>query len=289
MSSLRASVSFGLLVGLAGASCFHGWRKRRTERLLRAAGLATEGEGLVGPGLRRGGVALGPASRPGIVLSSVALGIVSGAMGIHLAGPPGVAFVGAGALPFAARRRKASRSKEILERQLAEVAEAASLGVRSGLSVPQAIQSAADEVGPPMSAMLRRLSDEQRLGTPFDRALGNFSDALGTEDALLFRLVVSVHSRSGGNLASALEEVTATIRHRIAVRRELRSLSAQGRISGMILGSLPIGFFLVVATTSHRELAPVYRSPAGLAMVTAGFAMEAVAFVWIRQLLRVSI
>jgi tight adherence protein B len=210
-------------------------------------------------------------------------------MGIHLAGPPGVAFVGAGALPFAARRRKASRSREVLERQLGEVAEAASLGVRSGLSVPQAIESAADEVGPPMSAMLRRLSDEQRLGTPFDRALGSFSDALGTEDALLFRLVVSVHSRSGGNLASALEEVTATIRHRIAVRRELRSLSAQGRISGMILGSLPIGFFLVVATTSHRELAPVYRSPAGLAMVTAGFAMEAVAFLWIRQLLRVSI
>jgi tight adherence protein B len=288
MSPLRASVLFGLLVGLAGASGLHGLKKRRTERWFRAAGFATESVGLLGGGSGHGR-ALGLASPPGMLLASVALGTSCGAIGIHLAGPPGVAFAGAAALPFVARSRKASRNKQILERQLAEVAEAASLGVKSGLSVPQAIGSAADEVGLPMSAMLRRLSDEQRLGTPFDRALSNFSDALGTEDALLFRLVVAVHSRSGGNLASALEEVTATIRHRIAVRRELRSLSAQGRISGAILGSLPIGFFLVVATTSHRELAPVYRSPAGLAMVTAGFAMEAVAFLWIRQLLRVSI
>jgi tight adherence protein B len=289
MSSLRAPLLFGLLVGLAGTSGFHGVGRRRTERWLRSAGLVPRAGGRKCRVREIDKAVLGLASRPGMLMLSLALGALGGGLGIHLAGPPGVAFAGACALPFAARRRREHRRKEVLERQLAEVAEAAALGVKSGLSVPQSIESAADELGLPMSAMLRRLTDEQRLGIPFDRALGNFADALGTEDALLFRLVVAVNSRSGGNLAGALEEVTATIRHRIAVRRELRSLSAQGRISGMILGSLPIGFFLVVATSSHRELAPVYRSSAGLAMVTAGFAMEALAFIWIRQLLRVSI
>lgn len=222
-------------------------------------------------------------------VGSLVAGLAGGFIGFHLSGPPGLAFASAGALPVAARRRKSRRSKELVEQQLAEVTEAAALGVKSGLSVPQAIVSAGQEVGPPMSDMIWRLTDEQRLGTPFDQALGHFAEALGTEDALLFKIVVGVHAKSGGNVASALEEVTGTIRHRMAVRRELRSLSAQGRISGAILGSLPIGFFLVVATTSHDQLAPVYRSPAGLAMVTSGFAMEALAFLWIRRLLSVSI
>jgi len=81
--------------------------------------------------------------------------------------------------------------------------------------------------------------------------------------------------------------VAATIRHRIAVRRELRALSAQGRISGSILGALPIAFFLVLAATSHHDLAPVYRSPAGIAMISSGLLMEGLAFLWIRRLLRV--
>jgi tight adherence protein B len=100
---------------------------------------------------------------------------------------------------------------------------------------------------------------------------------------------MTVHGKSGGNLAGALDEVVRTIRHRISVRRDLRALSAQGRISGTVLGSLPVGFFLVLASTSHRELAPVYRSGVGAAMVVAGLLMQALAYLWIRKLMKVQI
>jgi tight adherence protein B len=215
--------------------------------------------------------------------------LLAGVFGLALVGPIGlVAGVAFGWLvPSAIEKKKKARIERDLESQLAEVAESTAMAIRSGFSIVQALEFAADEVTPPMSAILARFVGARRLGEAFDRGLQRFADELGTADARLFALVVAIHARSGGNLAGAVEEVAGTIRHRIAVRRELRALSAQGRISGSILGALPIAFFFVLAATSHQELGPVYRSPAGIAMITSGLLMEAMAFVWIRRLLRV--
>jgi tight adherence protein B len=216
------------------------------------------------------------------------IGLLGAAGGLQILGPLGLAAGALGAaLPRVLRRREIRKREVALERQLADVAESMAMAVRSGYSIAQALTFAADEAVAPMSGILLRFIQEQDLGTPFEDALRRFADELGTPDARLFVLIVSIHARSGGNLAAALDEVAGTIRHRIAVRRELRALSAQGRISGSILGALPIAFFLVLAATSHRELAPVYRSPAGIAMITSGLLMEGLAFAWIRRLLRV--
>jgi tight adherence protein B len=228
-------------------------------------------------------------SRPGLAASGAGL---IGAIAVgKLAGPIGVplgAALGA-AVPLSLARRAARRRAEILERQLAELVEAVALGVRSGLALNRALTFAAGEAAHPISEMLDRLMGEQALGTPLEIALARFAEALSTDDARLLVSVLTVHIQAGGNLAGALDEVTTTIRHRIAVRRELRSLSAQGRISGAVLGSLPIAFFLVLAVTSHRELAPVYRSAAGIAMVAAGLVMQALAYLWIRMLMKVHV
>jgi tight adherence protein B len=218
---------------------------------------------------------------------SVALGFV----GFRLAGLPAAAASGAAglALPEIRRRHRIRRRSELLEGQLAEVVESCALAVRSGFSVVQALAFAAEEMSDPMRGLVDRLMGEQGLGTPFDDALQAFGDAIATEDARLFVLVMGIHHRSGGNVAAALEEVASTIRHRSAVRRELRALTAQGRISGSILGGLPVAFFLVLAATSHRELSPVYRSAPGIAMIVGGLVLEALAYGWIRHLLKVDL
>jgi tight adherence protein B len=215
----------------------------------------------------------------------------AGFLGLKLAGPAGlvlgvVAGIAAPRLVMGRRHRK--RAADI-ERQLGDVVETCALAVRAGLSIAQALDFAANEAEAPMNELLGAALDEQVVGVPFESALKRFGDAIATEDARLFVLVISTHARSGGNLAGALDEVVSAIRHRIEVRRELRALSAQGRVSGAILGSLPIAFFLVMATTSHRELGPVYRSGAGIAMVFVGLLMEALAYLWIRRLIRVQV
>jgi tight adherence protein B len=227
--------------------------------------------------------------RARIALLGAGASLTAGLLGLALVGPIGlVAGTTLGWLaPRALEKKKRAQIERDLERQLADIAESTAMAIRSGFSIVQALEFAAEEATSPMSGLLDRFVRERRLGEAFESSLLRFADDLGTADARLFALVLTIHSRSGGNLAGAVDEVADTIRNRIAVRRELRALSAQGRISGSILGALPIAFFLVLAATSRQDLGPVYRSPAGLAMISSGLVMEALAFVWIRRLLRV--
>jgi tight adherence protein B len=220
--------------------------------------------------------------------AGAALTILGGLVGTRLMGPIGVLFAATGpALPVVLGRHRRRKAEQALEAQLGELAGAVALAVRSGLSIPQSLEFATDDADAPMRLHLEHLLAERRVGTDLESALHGFGEAIGTDDARLLVLILVTHARSGGNLAAALHEVADTIRHRIEARRELHALSAQGRISGAILGALPIGFFVLLAATSGSDLAAVYRSGAGATMVLFGLILEALAYLWIRRLLRI--
>jgi tight adherence protein B len=202
----------------------------------------------------------------------------------------GVLFAGLGAaVPFAIQRRRHRKESEALEGQVGELASTVAQAVRSGLSISRAIEAAALDAEAPMLPLLDGVLAEQRLGVPLDSALSGLAHSIGTDDARLLVLILVTHSKSGGNIAIALQEVAATIRHRVEARRELRALTAQGRISGAILGSLPIGFFILMAAMGGHELGTVYRSGAGMVMVLVGLGLESLAYLWIRRLLRIEV
>jgi tight adherence protein B len=184
-------------------------------------------------------------------------------------------------------RRQRVRESQKLERQLGDLVEACALAVRGGASVSQAVVIGSQEVDEPMRSIAVRMVEQQRLGSTFDEALHGFAHTLGSEDARLFALVTTIHHRTGGTVTGPLDHVASTIRHRFAVRRELRALTAQGRMSGAVLGVLPVAFFLVLNLTSRSELLPVYRSTAGASMIVGGFVLEGLAYLWIRHLLKV--
>lgn len=222
-------------------------------------------------------------------LAPVAGGAAGWLVGNWLAPPVGglAGLVALALVPRALRRRRVDRTAEVVERQLAETAEAVAQAVRSGMSVQQGFELAWEEAVAPMRGLLDGVVAKLRLGVRLDVALSELKDVLGTDDGRLFALVLDVHARSGGDVGGALHEVARTIRRRVALRRELRALTAQGRISGAVLGSLPVAFFVVLTATSRGSLEPVLRSSAGIAMVGAGLLMQGAAYVWIRRLLRV--
>jgi tight adherence protein B len=84
-----------------------------------------------------------------------------------------------------------------------------------------------------------------------------------SRDVQLVAGALDLHRRSGGDLPSVLDQVAATIRERVAVGREVRSLTAQARLSGWILGVLPIGFFAFLWLTSRRDIEGALSTPAG--------------------------
>jgi tight adherence protein B len=228
-------------------------------------------------------------NRPALISPSV--GVTVGWFGWRLAGAGGslAGLIAGSATPLLVATRARRQRTELLERQVAEVAESVAMAVRSGLSVHQALQFTASEADEPIRASVEEMVRSNELGTPLERAISRWAVAIGTDEARLLALVLTIHGRSGGDLGSALEVVAETIRHRISVRRELRAMSAQGRMSGAILGSLPIAFLVVLAATSRSELVPVYRSGAGTAMVLSGILLEVLAYVWIRRILRVEV
>jgi len=243
--------------------------------------VARETRGTVSP------VETGPGARP--LVPTIGAGLVCAALGFLLAGLPGAiagGVVGAMA-PRSVARRRAARAASTVDRQIGEFAEGVASAVRGGMSISQAVEFAAEEAEPPLRPATSAMLGSRRMGTPLTDALAGFADAVGTDETRLLALVLGVHHRSGGNVADALDEITSTIRHRLDLRRELRAITAQGRISGTILGVLPLAFFLVLSVTSRGELEPVVRSPAGAVLVSAGLALEALAYLWIRRLLRV--
>jgi tight adherence protein B len=99
--------------------------------------------------------------------------------------------------------------------------------------------------------------------------------------------VIGLHQRTGGDAPAVLDRVARTLRERRASAREVRSLTAQARLSGAILGVLPIAFFLFLAVTSRSDVERALASSTGLTAIVAGLMMQATAFLWIRRLLRV--
>ena len=219
----------------------------------------------------------------------VPLALASFPVGMVLAGVPGgiAASVVSAAAPRMVRHRNASRAARRAEEQLPDAISALATAVRAGRSLVQALSLAAAEVPEPVGSTLRVAADRIALGTPLDEALRRWAIDLGGPDARVAAGVLRLHHRTGGALPAALEELAATLRARRSGARELRSLTAQARLSAGILGLLPIGFFLFLSAVARRDIQAAYTSTVGATAIALGLGLQAGAFVWIRSLLRV--
>jgi tight adherence protein B len=176
----------------------------------------------------------------------------------------------------------------VYQERFADSVTAISSAVRVGLSLPQAILHATEEAQEPVRGEFRSLVGELDVGIPLETAIASWSERVGGADAELVAGAIDLHRRSGGDLPSVLDQVAATIRERVAVTREVRSLTAQARLSGWILGALPIGFFCFLWLTAREDMQGALATPVGAVCVVLGLVLESLAFLWIRSLLRIA-
>jgi tight adherence protein B len=216
-----------------------------------------------------------------IVAASILGTVIGGAVG-GLA-----AAVTAVVAPRVRRRRRRSAEEAALEDGLADAVTVMAAGIRAGRSMTGALQEAAERVAPPLGPRLGALIDRVSLGEPVERAVLDLARSVPGPDARLVAAVMGLHQRAGGDAPAVLDRVARTLRERRASAREMRSLTAQARLSGAILGFLPIGFFLFLAVTSRSDVERALASATGLTAIAVGLTMQATAFLWIRRLLRV--
>jgi tight adherence protein B len=216
-----------------------------------------------------------------LVFASAAL------VGWAIARVPGVviATVVAAVVRNVRRRRAGAVTPVVVEERFADAVGALAAAVRSGASLTQALRYAATEAVPPVRDDLAGLVEQLDTGIALDQALRSWSAARPNPNVELVVGALELHRRSGGDLPAVLDQVVGTIRDRVSISREVRSLTAQARMSAWILGLLPVGFFAFLWLTSRRDIEGAMSTPVGIACVVAGLVLELGAFAWIRKLL----
>jgi tight adherence protein B len=189
--------------------------------------------------------------------------------------------------PWVRSRRRQGAETSALEDGLADAVAAIAAAIRAGRSMAGALEEAASTVPAPLGPRLAALVDRVALGVPVERVVTELAASVPGPDGRLVAAVLGLHRRSGGDVPAVLDRVARTLRERRGSAREVRSLTAQARLSGAILGFLPIGFFLFLLVTARADVERAVTSSTGATAVAAGLTMQLVAFLWIRRLLRV--
>jgi tight adherence protein B len=165
--------------------------------------------------------------------------------------------------PFAVLELVAARRLRAFDNQLPDVLATMASSLRAGYGLRAALQTVVDEGAPPVSVELRRVLAEARLGRPLEEALISMCERLGWSDLLYVATAVEVQSQIGGSLAGVLGTVADTVRRRQQHRRRVRSLTATGRSSAIVLAILPFVFAGLLTVLDPNYMLPFLRSHAG--------------------------
>ncbi len=168
--------------------------------------------------------------------------------------------------------------------------------LRAGSSFLQAIELVVRESRPPISTEFGRVIREVNLGLPFEQALENMVRRVRSDDLELMATAISIQHTVGGNLAEILDSIAYTIRERVRIKGEIKTLTAQQRLSGYVVGLLPVGLagFLFIAAPSFMD--PMFANPpdvlglpAGVVILIFGGFMMFLGFMFIRKIVDIEV
>lgn len=257
------------VVGAAGRVAQYTGLAARLDSRLERAGLAMRpGEFLAGAGLAAlaGGLVGGLASRNLLV-----------ALLLTAAG----AVVPWLLLGLTARKRTGQ-----IQAQLPDVLMVIASSMRAGHSFMQALDMVTKEVGEPSASEFVRAVTEIRVGRPVEEALDALAERAGSEDFRWAVMAINIQRKVGGNLAEILETVAETIRERETIRRQVRVLSAEGRLSVVILTVLPflLAAYLFLVVPSY--IGPLFRTSIGTILLVAAGIMMLLGYWWMRRIVK---
>jgi tight adherence protein B len=168
--------------------------------------------------------------------------------------------------------------------------------LRAGSSFLQAIELVVRESRPPVSTEFGRVIREVNLGLPFEQALENMVRRVRSDDLELMATAIAIQHTVGGNLAEILDSIAFTIRERVRIKGEIRTLTAQQRLSGYVVGFLPIGLagFLFIAAPHFMDpmfdaRASLLGLPAGVIILAFGGFMMFIGFMFIRKIVDIEV
>jgi tight adherence protein B len=190
-------------------------------------------------------------------------------------------------LPFLYVKRTARKRLEKFEEQFPEAIDLVARALRAGHALPTALQMVADEIPQPVGEEFKRLFDQHSYGMGLPEALRAFGDRVPLLDARFFVTAILTQREMGGNLSEVLDKLASVIRDRFKVKRQVRVVSAHGRITGVVLGFLPPAVAGILFILSPQHMALLFKDPIGLYMVAAAIFLQITGVLIIRRIVDV--
>jgi len=218
--------------------------------------------------------------------------VAGGILGAFLLGNIFVALLVAAAgslIPYAWLLRARSQRQKRMAEQLADVLSILASSLRAGHSFLQALDQVANEIKDPSAAEFHRVVSEIRLGRSVDDAMLEMADRIGSEDMRWAVMAVNIQRQVGGNLAEVLDIVSNTVRERAYIHRQVRVLSAEGRISIGILAVLPVGIFFYLMLVNPEYVSVLFTHPIGRIMLLAGGALMAAGIYVMTRIVKIDV
>jgi tight adherence protein B len=206
----------------------------------------------------------------------------------------GTVLVAAGALviPFVVRefvRRRVDRVRNRFAEQLADNLQVLASALRAGHSLVGALSVVVDDAPEPSRSEFRRVVADEQLGVPLDQSLTVVAQRMESKDLEQVALVATLQRDTGGNTAEVLDRVTETVRARFELRRMVRTLTAQGRMSRWVVSFLPVGLFAIITLINPNYMRPLFTHTSGRVLLVLSAVMVIAGSLIIRKIVNVKV
>lgn len=177
-------------------------------------------------------------------------------------------------IPDLILERKKSMRLSKLNSQLPEALNIIANGVRAGFSFIQALGAVTKEITGPISDEFNKVLRDNVLGKPIEETLANMSERIGDEDLDMAITALIIQRQVGGNLAEVLDSISSTIRERVKLKRNVKTITAQGRVSALIVSVLPFALAAIISIISPGYLNALFTTMTGKIMIIIGLTLE---------------
>jgi tight adherence protein B len=191
--------------------------------------------------------------------------------------------------PFLYLSFRASRRQAKFDEQLPSTLQLLAGALQAGHSLQQAVDTVVHEAGDPIAGEFHRVLTEARLGRPLEEAFEAMAKRTGSVDFEWTVMAIRLQRQVGGNLAEVLSTVSQTIRDRYSLKRQIRALSAEGRLSSLILSILPILLFAALLAFNPLFLRPLYTTSIGIMMMAGAAVLMILGVLWLRKITEIKV
>jgi tight adherence protein B len=193
------------------------------------------------------------------------------------------------ASPFLLLKRRSKSRLRKFQEQLPDSLNLLAGSMRAGFSFMQGLEAVADEASEPIRGELQRAFTESRLGRPIEEALDDAARRMESRDLAWAVMAIRIQREVGGNLAELLDTVSETMTHRERLRREIKSLTAEGRMSAIVLSIFPPAFAAMLYILQPGYMNLLFQETIGIICVIGGVILSVIGWFWLSRIVKIEV